>query len=413
MKKYLYFQPQYVAKFRCDGSKCNARCCKNWNIFIDTKTHAQYERIKPPSEAEEILSHMTFHDERKEYLVTMRDGNCPFLNEKNLCRLQFKYGEKFLSVTCSSFPRRTLDFGKFFERSLVLTCPVAAELILFSDEPIKFEFVEVPEKIHSNGGKIGIAPVNTDEGFAEHMLEMQIAMISILQERTLTIDQRLIVLGFFLDRFDEIISIQRANLSSFDDSIVALKKLIAAYESKSFLAEQVPRMLATVQFDAKKFVGLMLELLETLYGTDEFDKDRKFLGMVAKTLGIVPDANGQVSAAAIAANYIRLSDKLKNFSARRATFMENYLVNELFLNAYPWRHEKSIAKNFGIFAASYKLFELITFAAEQENFCAKENLLALTDWFLSSADHNNDFMKKILERVPDDIFSTLETLLQP
>ena len=167
MKKYLYFQPQYVAKFKCDGSKCNARCCKNWNIFIDTKTHKQYERIKPPSVAEEILSHMTFHEGRKEYLVTMRDGICPFLNEKNLCRLQFKYGEKFLSVTCSSFPRRTLDFGKFFERSLVLTCPVAAELILLSDEPIKFEFVEVTEKVHSNGGKIDIAPVHTAENFSE------------------------------------------------------------------------------------------------------------------------------------------------------------------------------------------------------------------------------------------------------
>ncbi|MBR1646957.1 MAG: flagellin lysine-N-methylase [Selenomonadaceae bacterium] len=409
-KKFLYFQPRYVEKFQCDGSKCNARCCKDWNVFIDKKTHEQYLQIRPKADSEEILSHMTFNDERKEYLVTMTEKKfCPFLNEKNLCRLQLKYGENFLSMTCSTFPRRTLNFGKFFERSLVLTCPVAAEMILFNEESMQFEFVEVSEKIHSNGEKIGIAPVNTAEGFAEHMLEVQIAMISILQERTLSIDQRLILLGFFLDRFDELLTNETLTSS---DKFDALKKIIAAYESKKFLAQQMPRMLATIQFDAKKFVGLMLVLLETLYGTDDFDTNKVLPNLIAKTFGIVPDANGKVSATAITANYLGLSDKLKDFSARRATFMENYLVNEMFLNCYPWRHVASIPKNFGVFVATYKLFELLMFAAEQENFCSKKDLLTLTDCFLSSADHNNHFVKKILEHVSDDIFSTLE-LLQP
>ena len=413
MKKYLYFQPQYVAKFRCDGSKCNARCCKNWNIFIDTKTHAQYERIKPPSEAEEILSHMTFYEGRKEYLVTMRDGKiCPFLTENNLCRLQFKYGEKFLSVTCSSFPRRTLDFGKFFERSLVLTCPVAAELILFSDEPIKFEFVEVPEKIHSNGGKIGIAPVDTAENFSEYMLEIQVAMISILQERTLTLDQRLIVLGFFLDRLDELIANKDVTVVELEILLDALKKLIAAYESETFLAQQAPHMLATIQFDAKKFVGLMLELIESFYADKDLG-DKAILDQIALTFGIVPDANGQVSAAKIAENYNRLAAERKDFLVRHAMFLENYLVNELFLTCFPWKFTESLAKNFGVFVATYKLFELLTFSAEQQKFVGKENLLLLTSWFLSSADHSNDFGKKVLELAPDDILVSMETLLDP
>ncbi|MBR3745963.1 MAG: flagellin lysine-N-methylase [Selenomonadaceae bacterium] len=107
-KKFLYFQPRYVEKFKCDGSKCNARCCKNWNVFIDKKTYEQYSQIKPEADAAEILSHMIFHDERKEHFVMLKaDGSCPFLNEKNLCRLQLKYGENFLSVTCSTYPRRS------------------------------------------------------------------------------------------------------------------------------------------------------------------------------------------------------------------------------------------------------------------------------------------------------------------
>ncbi|MBR3745962.1 MAG: hypothetical protein IKN27_03280, partial [Selenomonadaceae bacterium] len=132
---------------------------------------------------------------------------------------------------------------------------MAAEMILFDEEPMQFELVEVSEKIHSNGGKIDISPVYTAEGFGEHMLEIQIVMISILQERTLSIDQRLIVLGFFLDRYDELIA---DKILKSSDKLDVLKKLITAYESKKFLAQQVPQMLATIQFDAKKFIDLML-----------------------------------------------------------------------------------------------------------------------------------------------------------
>ncbi len=402
-KKFLYFQPCYVDKFKCDGSKCDARCCKGWNIFIDEKTYKQYSRIKPKAAAEEILSHMTFNDERKEYLVTMDERKfCPFLTENNLCRLQRTYGEKFLSVTCSSYPRRTLNFGNFFERSLNLTCPVVAEMILFNEKPMEFEFVEVPEKIHSNGGKIGIAPVNTVAGFAEHMLEIQIAMISILQERTLTIDQRLIVLGFFLDRFDEIISDKLGR--------DALTQLIAAYESKSFLSEQVPLMLASVSFDVKKFFRVMLKVLESFYANITSDDDRKLFDAFAKTFDIVTDAN-EIPAAKVIGNYERLADARKAFLAQRSTVLENYLVNELFLNCYPWRHATSIAKNYGIFVAQYKFFELLVFAAGQQGFTDNKYLIRFTDCFLSLADHNNDFIKKILERVPDDILTAIETLL--
>ena len=123
-KKYLYFQPEYVGKFKCDGSKCDARCCKDWSIFIDEATYKKY----PP----EVTKHIEFNSERKTYVVKLNEKFfCPMLTENNLCSLQLKYGEDFLCSTCATYPRYTRDFEKFFERSLTLTCPVAAEMILF------------------------------------------------------------------------------------------------------------------------------------------------------------------------------------------------------------------------------------------------------------------------------------------
>ncbi|MBR1645581.1 MAG: flagellin lysine-N-methylase [Selenomonadaceae bacterium] len=403
MQPYLYFQPEYVNEFVCDGSKCGDNCCeRNWNIDVDAKTFELYRRIKPAETSEKITACFDYDADKKKYFL--KDKPCPFLTEKNLCRLQLEYGENFLSETCVTYPRRTIDFGIFFDRSLRLSCPLAAELILFRDAPIKFEFVEVSEQIHSHGGKIKIDSVHAGQKFAAHILEIQVAMISILQERTLTIDQRLIVLGFFLDRLDEIIR------DGFDEN--ALKKLIAAYESKKFLAEQVPRMLPAVKFNAEKFSELLLELLVKLYGDRFRPDDKKFLDALAETFGIVPDEKNQVFVTKIAANYERLADKLKDFSMRHAAFMENYLVNELFLNCYPWRHETSIAKNFGVFVAQYKLFELFTFSTAQKNFC-RDELLKLTVWFARQANHDFGFGKIILDSVPDDIFPMAEILLEP
>jgi len=400
MKKFLYFQPEYVGKFKCDGEKCNARCCKDWAIFIDEASYKKY-----PAEIQEKIQ---FKSEHKKYLMTLNEKKfCPMLTENNLCRLQRDYGEDFLSITCTTYPRYTFDFGKFFERSLTLSCPVAAELVLFEREPMKFEFVEVPEKIHNNGGKIYTTKIKIAEGLAEFMIETQIAMISILQERTLTIDQRLIVLGFFLDKLQEIYSSEFTR-ENFD-------RLIAAYESKKFLREQVPRMLRIFSFDSRKFIGQMLKFFEIFYGGLNFTVGRKFIDTVADVLEIKPDENNFISGTKIAANYDRLVVARKNFLEEHSNFLENFLVNKLFMNCYPWRYDTSIVKNYGVFIMSYKIFELIFFSATRKGFTSKEDLLSLVSISSIKSDHMNNFENKIFEQLKDtdDIFPVMESLLEP
>ena len=106
MKKFLYFQPEYVGRFKCDGNAClDNCCCRPWNIDIDAETYKKYSQVQPPEAAEEILSHIERNESNGNYFL--KDRPCPFLTEKNLCRLQLEYGEKFLSSTCTTYPRRT------------------------------------------------------------------------------------------------------------------------------------------------------------------------------------------------------------------------------------------------------------------------------------------------------------------
>ncbi|MBR0261043.1 MAG: flagellin lysine-N-methylase [Selenomonadaceae bacterium] len=378
-KKYFYFQPQYVNEFKCDGSKCDAHCCNEmWNISIDKETYKLY--------SQEITSHIKFNSDKDEYFIDFGEKKfCPFLTENKLCRLQLEHGEKFLSMTCATYPRITNSFEYFFERSLILSCPVAAEMILFECEPMKFEFVQVPEKIHSLDGKFFFQKIQATEDLKKHLIEIQIAMISILQERTLSIDQRLIVLGFFVDRLEEI-------FSDFDED--ALTKLIAAYESKKFLAEQVPLMIQSVEYNEKKFIEIMRDFSEKVFGEKAFADNKNFSETVNEAFPL-------------------LSDK-KNFVAAHLIFFENFLVNELFLNIFPWKFDGSIAQNFAAFVTEYKFFELTAFSVSLKGFAEKKDLIELAGWFTTRFDHTKEHKRNIFLFIEDkdEPFTLMESLLE-
>ena len=394
MKKYFYFQPEYFRKFICDGVNCKSNCCKRgWQISIDKATYEKYSRFG----FQEIIGRIKFYPQSDAYLLVLNEKNtCPFLNGKNLCSIQLKYGENFLSTICRNYPRVIFNLGEFFEQSLNLSCPIAAEIILFEREPLRFELFQEENSSYKPNS------LTIPEKFIEHLFEVQAAQISILQERTLSIDQRLIVLGFFLDKLEEI--------SARDLDEDALRKVISAYESKKFLAEQIPRMLASVSFDAKKFISLMIKLFNSLYGGTNVE----FINRASEAFAIKPDENNRVSVSKIAANYQSLANARRNFLERHSTMLENYLVNELFMNCYPWRFTESIPTNFAMFITTYKILEFLLFASTLKNFDSKDDLLNIVVWFSEQTDHIYGIRTKIYEQIKSagDSFELMESLLQ-
>lgn len=375
MQKYLCFQPQYFNEFLCDSSKCNDNCCtRPWNIDIDAATYEKYSRLEPESAAREIIDLFRYDESKGAYV--MKSTPCPFLTEKKLCRIQLEHGENFLSMTCRTYPRVICCFGKFFERSLDLSCPLAAEMILSAREPMAFELTQVSEEIFAN--KFHLSTVYLDEKFSAHVFDIQAAMISILQERTLTIDNRLIALGFFLDRIDEL-------ADAFDEA--AFTKLIAVYESKNFFAQQMPAMIRSVRFDAKKFSDVMNSIAERL--PEKIIPLRKLLAACEGLGGF-----------------------RKKIVALHATFLENFLVNEIFQHCIPWRFEGSIVKNFGLFAAKYKIFELMFISAVLTKSDGQDALIRLASWFAANINHVEEYQRRIFITIKNhDALDLMQSLL--
>ena len=121
--------PGYYKTFCCSGSQCIDTCCAGWQISVDSETLRTYLAMpgKMGARLRDSLDGKTgrFH---------MQEGRCPFLNENNLCDLILERGNEALCRTCRRYPRHVEVYGPLRERSLSLSCPEAAKLILCGEE---------------------------------------------------------------------------------------------------------------------------------------------------------------------------------------------------------------------------------------------------------------------------------------
>ena len=251
-----FIQPKFFSEFKCDGSKCNSMCCRDWEIDIDEKTYQKYLELK--------ISNIEWHESLKKYLFKLQPNeSCPNLDKNGLCKIQRFHGESFLSNTCKTYPRMIQSINeKIFSRSLTLTCPVAADLILRQIEPIEFIESEDLPPILPN---FSIKDVNDRQ--IENVMEIRRVSIRILQNRKVSIDQRFLTLGFFISQFGNI----NDNSNAIRHNIKMLDELCA---SEKFLREDLPRFCRAIKFNAEDFLRIMFTLLETMYGKDSDFKIR-------------------------------------------------------------------------------------------------------------------------------------------
>lgn len=159
IKKRTVLQPEYMKRFHCIGPACEDSCCIGWRVDLDKETYLKYKKISDP-ELKPIFEKMVNKNRRegsKENYGKIKmkpSGECPFLDEKMLCKIQSKLGEEYLSETCFSYPRYTSKIDGKYERVATMSCPEVAKLALLNVDGIIFENIEEDisgkEKIISN-----------------------------------------------------------------------------------------------------------------------------------------------------------------------------------------------------------------------------------------------------------------------
>ena len=133
-----YTVPHYYKKFRCIAGECPDTCCAGWQIQIDPASLRKYKKAKGP-----LGSRLRNEIDWKEGCFRQYDGRCAFLNDEDLCDLYLEGGGgRAFCRTCRTYPRHIEEFEGLREISLSLSCPVAADLILNCEEPVRFLHAE-------------------------------------------------------------------------------------------------------------------------------------------------------------------------------------------------------------------------------------------------------------------------------
>lgn len=332
-----------------------------------------------------------------------RGGSCPFLRKDGLCHIQKTWGAEWLSNTCTVYPRIIYTAGDILLRGLTLTCPVAAKLALLSEEPMAFEKVTITGEERE---RLLFRCAGRLSTMGDALLDAQYGAISILQNRSLSIDQRLIVLGFFLDQAGDFVEAGAPE---------KIETLSAVYTAEDFGA-QVPDMLRAITFHPAEYVKSMFGLIETLYG-----KRAKFQGREGVLMQRVVRAFGleeeEVPLAALVEVYQSkfrptAEDMIRNYGH----IFENYLVNEFFINHYPQVSAGTFVQNYILFVMNYKLVEFMAAAMVmvEEPKPDAERLVELVGHMASSIDHSNDFLRTVARdtmKRQKDVVACMKNLL--
>lgn len=187
--------------FHCLAAACRDNCCGGWEIAFSKKDYLRIKRSAKSEELREILSEgmsrlrkVQIEDFYAHFNVGA-EGTCAFQTEEGLCRLQLECGEEVLPKVCRSYPRRDVYTPAAREFSISPSCE--GVLALLWDLPQGIDFWEEPLP------KADWRVVKTEGGVC-WFPDIRSFCIDVLQERSLPLSRRMLLLGVLLQRLRDL-----------------------------------------------------------------------------------------------------------------------------------------------------------------------------------------------------------------
>lgn len=157
MEEITVVKPVFVADFKCVGSECPDHCCKEWNISLDKKTVSRYlnsAKIEIRNIASENITITKKSPNEWGAMKFAANGNCAFMDDDKLCKVHKTLGEKGLSSTCSTYPRKVRKFSHSADHSVMISCPEAAKQLLTRPDSMLFQQTSVLHATKENKPKV-------------------------------------------------------------------------------------------------------------------------------------------------------------------------------------------------------------------------------------------------------------------
>ena len=361
-------QPKYVADFQCDGAKCNAKCCGNrWRISIDVDTYKKYQRIKNPVMRKKILSSIKPSTNKIGFEINFGEGkSCPLLCEDNRCYVQRNLGEEVLSNTCMCYPRIVKIIGKYQFRLLSMTCPVAAEKALFFSDGMNIQQVDIEQ---DTAAWNLVANLGKNVNIADEMVAIHIIMggLSILQNGSYTFEQRLVLLGLFLDRVEDC-----------QQDVEAVAGLIDYYNSDEF-QQEISGLWDNWQYYPAAHKQFMAGIFKVL-------KMEKKLNSITPWLASNFDYDEMYN------------EKCQAIDENLGAVLERYWQHEWLYNFFPFALQGSLLHNYFAYLISYEICKLMIFRVyDSDKTMNKDDIVNALGYFSTMLDHEHGFAEALVK----------------
>ncbi|MGD0133576.1 MAG: flagellin lysine-N-methylase [Bryobacteraceae bacterium] len=400
-------QPRSYHAFRCIGADCEDTCCVGWIVNVDKSTYENYRRCVDPELGPRLHDLVTINaangGDDNYARINLSGPACPFLSE-GWCAIQKKLGEEYLSIMCSQYPRVMNMVDDVLQRSLDLSCPEAARVMLLDPNPMEFDAEDHPRNDPrlANLSVLSTSDESADKPYS-HFREIRGFVIWLLQYRAFPLWKRLVILGSLCDQLQEMASTGRS---------------AEAPEVLSGYREGVQRDLMSRALNADKpqpaaQLELVLELIVGRISSDFtaprlLDCYRKFMESMVWTAESSMQDIGRRYASAHAQYYAP-------FLSQHSHMLEHYLVSYVHRTLFPLGPQKSsrglsvhgIANTMSdqclVMLAHYAIIQtlLIGMAAWHKQEFGSAHAILVIQAFTKAFEHSPSFPERALKILAD------------
>jgi len=317
-----HLRPTYAGAFRCTTSSCEETCCQGWSVPVDQATWEKYRSndiLKSHLGSLIILntSSPTTADYARMPLLTT--GQCGFLEPGNLCGIQNRFGPEMLSHTCRTYPRALSTHAAEIETALNLSCPAAASLVLLNPN-----LLEIPVAARRYAAFQTLSTASR--------LDLRDLALLLLTDRNYPLWQRLFLLGNLTRRLEALAGTESSGAWVDTHPVEA-----AQFLSETARSAASQRMRATMNRlppDPAQQLQLVVKLLQLRISQPPVPA--RFIECVQDFehgIGIgTTDSEETLLATYDQADRLYLRPLL----TQNPQLLENYLLNHVFKNDYPF-----------------------------------------------------------------------------
>lgn len=203
-EEHEFLVPDYYLSFCCKMGACRSACCIGWQVSISMRNYFYLLGLNCRDDLRSRIDcglRVVDSPTEEEYarFEPRYDGNCPLRMSEGRCSLHAELGEDVLPDVCRLYPRGIRVENNLYECSCANSCEAVLEILFEKKDKMSFSFERLNVKI---------PPVADRKSFFETLgldQKIRLYLISLIQNRDISLPDRIISLGKTLDQMDRAI----------------------------------------------------------------------------------------------------------------------------------------------------------------------------------------------------------------